>query len=135
MLSCLRLILIGINILITLLNALNKPNIIFILTDDQDITLGGMDGMLKTQNLIVNKGLTFKNSFVSSPICCVSRSSIMSGRYVHNHHVTNNTISGGCSNQAWQQNIEPTCMAVHIQNAGINSFVLIYNIFHIYLFM
>eukprot|EP01083_Nonionella_stella_P013728 38622_1 len=99
-----------------------KPNIIFILTDDQDITLGGMNGMKKTQDRIVKNGLTFTNSFVSSPICCVSRSSIMSGQYVHNHGTTNNSINGGCSNSTWQQNIEPKCMSVHIKNAGYTTF-------------
>lgn len=79
-----------------------------IITDDQDIT--------------VNQGLTFTNSFISSPICCVSRSSIMSGRYVHNHRVHNNSLNGGCSNTIWQSKIEPTCLAVHIKNAGYTTF-------------
>eukprot|EP01084_Bolivina_argentea_P019084 35508_1 len=102
----------------------SKPNIIFILTDDQDITLDGMEEttMQQTTKLLVNQGLTFTNSFVSSPICCVSRSSIMSGRYVHNTGVYNNSLSGGCSNITWQTNIEPNCFAATFQELGYNTF-------------
>ena len=61
-----------------------QPNIVFILTDDQDVTLDSMKVMEQTKKLIVDQGITFTNAFVSTPICCVTRSSIMSGRYVHN---------------------------------------------------
>ena len=73
-----------------------KPNIVWVLTDDQD----------KTNELVVNKGITFKNGFVHSPICCISRSSYMSGRYVHNNHCVSNGINGNCSSPWWQQNIQ-----------------------------
>ena len=88
----------------------------------KDIAIGGMNQMPKTMKLIVNNGMTFKNGFVSSPVCCVSRSSIMSGRYVHNHGTVNNSINGNCSSKYWQNNIEPTCFAPIVQNQGYNTF-------------
>ena len=78
--------------------------------------------MPKTMKLIVNNGMTFKNGFVSSPVCCVSRASILSGRYVHNHHTTNNSISGNCSSPFWQETIEPTCFAPIVQSQKYNTF-------------
>eukprot|EP01084_Bolivina_argentea_P173044 299712_1 len=78
--------------------------------------------MDKTNELVVNKGITFKNGFVHSPICCISRSSYMSGRYVHNNHCTGNGIGANCSSPWWQQNIEPTCFAPYIQKAGYQTF-------------
>ena len=81
-----------------------------------------MDQMPKTNELIVNNGITFKNAFVSSPICCVSRASILSGRYVHNHQTVNNSIAGNCSSPWWQTNIEPYCFAPIISNFGYKTF-------------
>jgi len=93
-----------------------------ILTDDQDITLDSMEAMSQTKKLIVDQGLTFTNAFVHTPICCISRSSIVSGRYVHNHHVTNNGLGGGCSNTTWQKDVEPHCFAPHLADAGYQTF-------------
>ena len=41
---------------------------------------------------------------------------------MHNHHVTNNSLTGGCSNGTWQTIVEPTCFAVHIKDLGYNTF-------------
>ncbi|KAG2469338.1 FGD4 protein, partial [Polypterus senegalus] len=45
--------------------------------------------------------------YVSSPLCCPSRASILTGKYLHNHRVVNNTLEGNCSSQAWQKTQEP----------------------------
>jgi hypothetical protein len=66
------------------------PNIVFFLTDDQDQKLGGsfpMHGvtpMPKTQALMVENGATAENWFIHTPICCPSRSELVTGRYYHN---------------------------------------------------
>ena len=65
-----------------------KPNIIFILTDDQDLeTLAHMP---RVQALLVKQGLTFKNAFVTTPLCCPSRASILTGQYPHNNDILRN---------------------------------------------
>ncbi|XP_076471458.1 N-acetylglucosamine-6-sulfatase-like [Babylonia areolata] len=94
------------------------PNFVFVLTDDQDTEIGGQTPIKKIRNLIGNEGITFQNMFVSSPLCCPSRSSIMTGKYVHNHHAANNSLSGGCSSHSWQKEQEPRAFAVHLQEAG-----------------
>ena len=56
------------------------PNIVFILTDDQDVTLGGLEPMVKLKRLVQEQGVFFDSAFVHTPICCPSRSSYLTGR-------------------------------------------------------
>ena len=60
------------------------PNIIWALTDDQDITLGGWDPMRQTRQLIQSRGISISEYRVHTPICSPSRSELISGRYFHN---------------------------------------------------
>ncbi|XP_070200585.1 N-acetylglucosamine-6-sulfatase-like isoform X2 [Littorina saxatilis] len=98
------------------------PNIVFVLTDDQDLVLGGMEPMQKTTNLIGKQGITFENAFVSVPICCPSRSSFLTGKYQHNHHAFNNSVAGGCSSTSWQQEQEPKAFPVYLKQQGYSTF-------------
>ncbi|XP_070611048.1 N-acetylglucosamine-6-sulfatase [Erythrolamprus reginae] len=84
-----------------------KPNMVLFLTDDQDVYLGGMTPLKKTNALIAEMGLTFSNAYVPSALCCPSRASILTGKYPHNHHVVNNTLEGNCSSKSWQKIQEP----------------------------
>ena len=61
-----------------------KPNIVVILTDDQDVTMHGVAPMVSAKQLVMERGAEFVNAFATTPICCPSRASILSGRYLHN---------------------------------------------------
>lgn len=56
--------------------------------------------------------------FATTPICCPSRSSILTGSYLHNHKTINNSLSGGCSSASWQEHSEHNTFATYLQNAG-----------------
>jgi len=68
-----------------------KPNIIFILTDDQRWDALGVMGntILKTPHLddLANQGILFQNAYVTTSICCVSRASILTGAYESKHQI------------------------------------------------
>jgi arylsulfatase A-like enzyme len=66
----------------------NPKNVVFILTDDQ--TAGELAVMPNTQALIGSQGATFRRAYVSYPLCCPSRASLLSGQYMHNHGVHGN---------------------------------------------
>ena len=66
----------------------------------------GMTPMTKTKHVLGDHGMTFNNMFVTTPLCCPSRSSLLTGRYAHNTDVVNNSIAGGCSGPSWQKGLE-----------------------------
>ena len=50
---------------------------VYILTDDQDIKLGSLKAQPVVQSLLVEQGLFFNNAFVTTPVCCPSRYSLV----------------------------------------------------------
>ncbi|CDQ84141.1 unnamed protein product [Oncorhynchus mykiss] len=100
-----------------------KPsNIVLILADDQDVYLGGMTPMKKTKALIGDAGATFSNAFTATPLCCPSRSSILTGQYPHNHSVRNNSLDGNCSSPLWQKGPETTAFPVYLSKQHYQTF-------------
>jgi len=70
----------------------DRPNIIFILTDDQRFDSLGYAGnsIIHTPEMdrLAREGVYFKNALVTTPICSASRASIFSGRYERAHRYT-----------------------------------------------
>ncbi|KXK11547.1 MAG: Arylsulfatase [Chloroflexi bacterium OLB14] len=65
-----------------------RPNFLIIITDDQRYDT--MQYMPNTQELIFNQGVTFNKGYVTTPFCCPSRASILTGMYAHNTWVHKN---------------------------------------------
>jgi arylsulfatase A-like enzyme len=65
-----------------------RPNILFIVTDDQRAET--LDVMPKTKSLFDGHGTAFPNAYATTPVCCPSRASIFTGLYAHNHGVKRN---------------------------------------------
>ena len=68
-----------------------RPNILFVLTDDQGAWAMGCSGNseLKTPNLdrIAAEGIRFENFFCVSPVCSPARASIYTGKIPSQHGV------------------------------------------------
>jgi arylsulfatase A-like enzyme len=58
-----------------------RPNVVVIVTDDQ--RWDELDGMPVVRRELIGKGVTFSNGFVVNPLCCPSRTSILTGQYSH----------------------------------------------------
>jgi arylsulfatase A-like enzyme len=46
--------------------------------------------MPNLRKLLIDKGTTFDNSFVTNSLCCPSRATILRGQYTHNHQILSN---------------------------------------------
>ena len=62
-----------------------RPNVVLINTDDMNVS--DLFVMRKTLALLGAHGTTFRNSYVSYPLCCPSRATQLTGQYAHNHGV------------------------------------------------
>jgi arylsulfatase A-like enzyme len=72
-------------------SAADRPNIVFILTDDQRWDSLGCYGnpVIQTPNIdrLAENGTLFTSSFVTTSICMVSRASILTGQYARRHGI------------------------------------------------
>lgn len=70
------------------------PNIIIIMTDDLDVNsmnaLLEMGWMPTLQSSIIDRGVTFTQAYSTTPLCCPSRATFLTGQYAHNHGVLAN---------------------------------------------
>jgi N-acetylglucosamine-6-sulfatase len=73
--------------------ASSQKNVVFILTDD--MTTSELSAMPNVQSLLAARGTTFNAAYVSFPLCCPSRATMMSGLYMHNHNVRGNFPPNG----------------------------------------
>lgn len=102
-----------------------QPNIVVIQTDDMtradlyatytDPLTGAVSAVMpNTLAQIAGQGITFNRYYVSNPLCCPSRTSMLTGRYSHNNGVLTNFFpSGGYYKFDTHNNL-----AVWLQNSG-----------------
>ena len=98
------------------------PNILFFLTDDQDSVLGGLEPLAKAKQWIAEKGVSFENAFVTVPVCCPSRSSILTGLYQHNTKALNNSLEGNCYGSEWTELTEKNTFATALKSNGYTTY-------------
>jgi arylsulfatase A-like enzyme len=67
-------------------DAAARLNVLIIVTDDQR---AGLSVMPATRRWFGDRGTYFSNAYVTTPTCCPSRASLLTGRYAHNTGVTN----------------------------------------------
>ncbi len=90
----------------------SRPNILVIMSDDQ--RLDDMWVLTRTQALLGAHGTTFSNDYVTTPLCCPSRATLLTGQYAHNNDVLDNGPPNGGYGRLDHTNTLP----VWLQSAG-----------------
>jgi len=67
-----------------------KPNIVVVLTDDQARNSITPEAMPNLHEKLIGQGTTFTDYVVTTPLCCPSRASLLTGQYGHNNGVLRN---------------------------------------------
>ncbi|KAL4981031.1 alkaline-phosphatase-like protein [Aspergillus desertorum] len=99
-----------------------KPNILFILTDDQGKYMGGLDHMSRLQDLLIQKGLTYSKHFCSTAVCCPSRANIWTGRMPHNTNVTGVSLPYGGYPKVVEAGWNDNYLPIWMQEAGYDTY-------------
>lgn len=99
-----------------------KPNIILILTDDQDSE--SVKFMPQVQANLVQKGTSFNDAFVSTPLCCPSRSTFLRGQYEHNHGVLTNSAPDGGYTKFHDLGLEESTVATWLRDGGYQTVLI-----------
>ncbi len=98
------------------------PNIVFVVTDDLDVT--SMQNLPRMKTLLADQGTTFSQFFVSDSLCCPSRASILCGQYNHNHHILSNGPPDGGYERFRDLGHEDETVAKWLQGAGYRTVMM-----------
>ena len=92
----------------------SRPNIVMVMMDD--MRWDELRFAPNAQRYIVDRGITFANSFSPLPLCCPARASFLTGKLAHNHGVMHVTEAYGFG--AFD---DSTTLATSLQAAGYNT--------------
>ncbi|MGH6948123.1 MAG: sulfatase family protein [Kiloniellales bacterium] len=96
-----------------------KPNIVLIMTDDEDVASHAF--MPKTKALLAERGTTFESFFATYPLCCPARASILRGQYAHNTQIVGNEQPYGGYEKLHALGLEKSTLATWLQEAGYHT--------------
>lgn len=94
-----------------------RPNLLLILTDDQQYWTFNERFMPKTMNLLANEGLLLRG-YVNDPLCTPSRADILTGQYTHHHGLTSNSGPNGGEDTFRARGLDRDTIATRIKEAG-----------------
>lgn len=64
-----------------------KPNVVIVMSDDQDRLLGSLDYMPAVQKMM-GDGVEFENHYGTISNCCPSRATFLRGQAAHSTNIT-----------------------------------------------
>jgi len=93
-----------------------KPNIVFVLTDDQ--FPGTENAMPALKSNVTSQGVKFTNMTSTFPLCCPGRATIQRGQYAHNTHIYGNSLPLGGWAKFRNQGLQRSTMATWLNRSG-----------------
>jgi N-acetylglucosamine-6-sulfatase len=97
--------------------AAERPNIVFVMTDDLDErSMQDLPGI--REDVIGTTGTTFQNAYVTFPLCCPSRATILRGQYAHNHTILHNVPPAGGEQKFRDLGLDQSTVATWLDRAG-----------------
>lgn len=69
-------------------DAARRPNIIFVLTDDQDVHLSSLEYMPLVKKHLLDQGTYFSKHYCTTAVCCPARVTLFTGKAAHNTNIT-----------------------------------------------
>ena len=84
------------NLAVIVIEGPAAPNIVVVMVDDLDVR--SLDDLLSAglmPNLsqhVIDRGVKFSESYVTTPVCCPSRATFLSGQYSHNNGIVSNKV-------------------------------------------
>jgi N-acetylglucosamine-6-sulfatase len=97
-------------------SAAERPNILFVMTDDQPKDT--MAAMPQLRTRVRDRGMTLSNAYVSESLCCPSRASILRGQYPHNTGVERNGPPNGGVQTFRENGMERSTVATLLEQSG-----------------
>ncbi|KAI0145097.1 alkaline-phosphatase-like protein [Xylariaceae sp. FL1272] len=120
--SCLASMRTSANTQTPILETSKQPNIVFILTDDQDTHMGSLDYMPLLKRHITDQGTSFERHFCTVSLCCPSRASMWSGKAAHNTNVTSLSPPYGGYPKFVENGFNENYLPIWLQGAGYNTY-------------
>ncbi|TDZ40492.1 Arylsulfatase [Colletotrichum spinosum] len=99
-----------------------KPNIVFILTDDQDLHMNSLDYVPLIKKHLIDQGTLYKKRFCTAAICCPARVSLWTGKAAHNINVTDVFAPYGGYFKFVNEGHNENYLPVFLQDAGYNTY-------------
>jgi len=90
-----------------------QPNVVLVVTDDQASSTVLPESMPNLFTKLMPRGTTYSDYVVTTPLCCPSRASLLTGQYGHNNGVLRNVYG----DLKQKQNVLPSWL----QHAGYNT--------------
>ncbi|CAK4032708.1 Arylsulfatase [Lecanosticta acicola] len=99
-----------------------RPNIVFILTDDQDHNMQSLDYMPLLKKHLVDRGTSFEKHYCTVSICCPSRVNLWTGRAAHNTNVTDLKPPYGGYPKFVQEGLNEDWLMIWLQRENYNTY-------------
>ncbi|KAK3989763.1 alkaline-phosphatase-like protein [Cladorrhinum sp. PSN332] len=99
-----------------------QPNIVFVLTDDQDVHMNSLDYIPLIKKHLIDKGTLYKRHYCTTAICCPARVSILTGKQAHNTNVTDVNPPHGGYPKFIKQGLNDNYLPIWLQEAGYNTY-------------